>query len=121
MPGRVSGSDRSCLRTEAQDPDLQIAVRAVEQIQAARRGETYDALAADLPERFRKGAARLPETERDRRVEILGAAVVWRGEGFTEVAVVARTIPRDNRLPLMTRTFVRVQNGRAVRIFPTMP
>lgn len=105
------------------DPDVEIARRAAVQIQAMRKGETYDALSPELAERFRKDAGRLPDTERDRRVEVLGAALVRKGEGFSEVAVIVRVVNpnRPQAAPLEARAFYRVQNGKVVRIFPAMP
>ena len=105
------------------DPDVEAAIRAVVQIQAMRKGETYDALSPELAERFRRDAERLPDSERDRQVEILGAALVRKGDGFSEVAVVAKVSnpKRPQATPLETRAFIRVQGGKAVRIYPVMP
>jgi len=105
------------------DPDVEVAKRAVIQIQAMRKGETYDALSPELAERFRRDAERLPDSERDRQVEILGAALVRKGDGFSEVAVVAKVSnpKRPQATPLETRAFIRVQGGKAVRIYPVMP
>lgn len=110
------------LPARAEDPDVEVARRAAVQIQAMRKGETYDALSPELAERFRKDAERLPDTERDRRVEVLGAALVRR-EGFSEVAVIVRVVNpnRPQAAPLEARAFYRVQNGKVVRIFPAMP
>lgn len=111
------------LPARAEDPDVEVARRAAVQIQAMRKGETYDALSPELAERFRKDAGRLPDTERDRRVEVLGAALVRKGEGFSEVAVIVRVVNpnRPQAAPLEARAFYRVQNGKVVRIFPAMP
>jgi hypothetical protein len=105
------------------DPDVEAAIRAVVQIQAMRKGETYDALSPELAERFRRDAERLPDSERDRQVEILGAALVRKGDGFSEVAVVAKVSnpKRPQATPLEVRAFIRVQGGKAVRIYPVMP
>jgi len=110
-------------RPAREDPDVEVAKRAVVQIQAMRKGETYDALSPELAERFRRDAERLPDTERDRQVEILGAALVRRGDGFSEVAVVAKVSnpKRPQATPLEVRAFIRVQGGKAVRIYPVMP
>jgi hypothetical protein len=110
-------------RPAREDPDIEVAKRAVIQIQAMRKGETYDALSPELAERFRRDAERLPDSERDRHVEILGAALVRKGDGFSEVAVVARVSnpKRPQAPPLETRAFIRVQGGKAVRIYPVMP
>jgi len=88
-----------------------------------RKGETYDALSPELAERFRRDAERLPDSERDRQVEILGAALVRKGDGFSEVAVAAKVSnpKRPQAPPLETRAFIRVQGGKAVRIYPVMP
>jgi hypothetical protein len=110
-------------RPAREDPDVEVAKRAVVQIQAMRKEETYDALSPELAERFRRDAERLPDSERDRQVEILGAALVRKGDGFSEVAVVARiSNPKRPQAPqLETRAFIRVQGGKAVRIYPVMP
>ena len=109
-------------RPAREDPDVEVAKRAVVQIQAMRKGETYDALSPELAERFRRDAERLPDSERDRQVEILGAALVWRGEGFSEVAVVARVSnPKRPGAAGETRAFLRVQNAKVVRIYPAAP
>jgi len=110
-------------RPAREDPDVEVAKRAVVQIQAMRKGETYDALSPELAERFRRDAERLPDFERDRQVEILGAALVRKGDGFSEVAVVAKVSnpKRPQATPLETRAFIRVQGGKAVRIYPVMP
>ncbi len=109
-------------RSPKEDPDVEVARRAVIQIQAMRKGETYDALAPDLAERFKRDAERLPDSERDRQVEILGAAVVRKGDGFAEVAVVARVSnPKRPGVVGETRAFLRVQNGKVVRIHPAAP
>jgi len=103
------------------DPDVEIARRAVVQIEANRFGETYDALAPDLAERFRWIAERLPDPDRERTVEIISASVVWKGKGFAEVAVVSRVSPNPARLdasPFIARHFVRVQDGKAVAVYP---
>jgi len=107
---------------QKEDPDVEVARRAVIQIQAMRKGETYDALAPDLAERFKRDAERLPDSDRDRQVEILGAAVVRKGDGFAEVAVVARVSnPKRPGVVGETRAFMRVQNGKVVRIHPAAP
>jgi len=104
------------------DPDVEAAIRAVVQIQAMRKGETYDALSPELAERFRRDAERLPDSERDRQVEILGAALVRKGDGFSEVAVVARVSnPKRPGAAGETRAFLRVQNAKVVRIYPAAP
>jgi hypothetical protein len=104
------------------DPDVEAAIRAVVQIQAMRKGETYDALSPELAERFRRDAERLPDSERDRQVEILGAALVRKGDGFSEVAVVARiSNPKRPGAAGETRAFLRVQNAKVVRIYPAAP
>ncbi len=121
--GAVFAARALAARSPREDPDVEIARRAVIQIQALRKGETYDALSPDLAERFRKDAERLPDSERDRQVEILGAALVRKGDGFSEVAVVARVSnPKRPQVPPMeTRAFLRVQNGKVVRIHPAAP
>jgi hypothetical protein len=104
------------------DPDVEVAKRAVIQIQAMRKGETYDALSPELAERFKREAERLPDSERDRQVEILGAALVRKGDGFSEVAVVARVSnPKRPGAAGETRAFLRVQNAKVVRIYPAAP
>jgi len=104
------------------DHDVEVAKRAVVQIQAMRKGETYDALSPELAERFRRDAERLPDSERDRQVEILGAALVRKGDGFSEVAVVARVSnPKRPGAAGETRAFLRVQNAKVVRIYPAAP
>lgn len=104
------------------DPDLETARRAVIQIYSAREGETYDALSQDLAERFRLAAERMPEWQRGAQVEIYGAAPVWRGEGFVEVAVAGKMTPnRPDAAALPIRVFVRVQNGKAVAVFSSLP
>lgn len=109
-------------RPAREDPDVEVAKRAVVQIQAMRKGETYDALSPDLAERFRRDAERLPDSERDRQVEILGAALVRKGDGFSEVAVVARVSnPKRPGAAGETRAFLRVQNAKVVRIYPAAP
>ncbi|MDW8029258.1 MAG: hypothetical protein RMK94_12800 [Armatimonadota bacterium] len=105
---------------QAEDPDVEVAKRAAVQIQALREGEAYDALAPDLAERFRRDASRLPASQRNRPVEVLGAALVRKGEGFSEVAVIVRVTP-PGVAPLENRAFYRVQNGKVVRVFPAMP
>ena len=109
-------------RPAREDPDVEVAKRAVIQIQAMRKGETYDALSPELAERFRRDAERLPDSERDRQVEILGAALVRKGDGFSEVAVVARVSnPKRPGAAGETRAFLRVQNAKVVRIYPAAP
>jgi hypothetical protein len=109
-------------RPAREDPDVEVAKRAVVQIQAMRKGETYDALSPDLAELFRRDAERLPDSERDRQVEILGAAIVRKGDGFSEVAVVARVSnPKRPGAAGETRAFLRVQNAKVVRIYPAVP
>jgi hypothetical protein len=109
-------------RPAREDPDVEVAKRAVVQIQAMRKGETYDALSPELAERFRRDAERLPDSERDRQVEILGAALVRKGDGFSEVAVVARVSnPKRPGAAGETRAFLRVQNAKVVRIYPAAP
>ena len=109
-------------RAAREDPDVEVARRAVIQIQAMRKGETYDALSPELAERFRRDAERLPDTERGRQVEILGAALVRKGDGFSEVAVVAKVSnPKRPGVVGETRAFLRVQNGKVVRIYPAAP
>ena len=109
-------------RAAREDPDVEVARRAVIQIQAMRKGETYDALSPELAERFKRDAERLPDTERGRQVEILGAALVRKGDGFAEVAVVARVSnPKRPGVVGETRAFMRVQNGKVVRIHPAAP
>ncbi len=106
-----------------EDPDVAVARRAAVQIQALRRDETYDALAPELADHFRKLDRRAPESERDRRVEVLGAALLWRGEEngqrFSEVAVAIKVY--SNRNPgafLIDRAVYRVQGGRVVLVLP---
>jgi len=109
-------------RPAREDPDVEVAKRAVIQIQAMRKGETYDALSPELAERFRRDAERLPDSERDRQVEILGAALVRKGDGFSEVAVVARVSnPKRPGAAGETRAFLRIQNAKVVRIYPAAP
>jgi len=109
-------------RAAREDPDVEVARRAVIQIQAMRKGETYDALSPELAERFKRDAERLPDTERGRQVEILGAALVRKGDGFSEVAVVAKVSnPKRPGVVGETRAFLRVQNGKVVRIYPAAP
>jgi hypothetical protein len=109
-------------RPAREDPDVEVAKRAVIQIQAMRKGETYDALSPELAERFRRDAERLPDSERDRQVEILGAALVRKGDGFSEVAVVAKVSnPKRPGAAGETRAFLRVQNAKVVRIYPAAP
>jgi hypothetical protein len=109
-------------RPAREDPDVEVAKRAVVQIQAMRKGETYDALSPELAERFRRDAERLPDSERDRQVEILGAALVRKGDGFSEVAVVARVSnPKRPGAAGETRAFLRIQNAKVVRIYPAAP
>jgi len=92
------------------------------QIQARRRGKTHAALSPELAERFKRDAERLPDTERGRQVEILGAALVRKGDGFSEVAVVAKVSnPKRPGVVGETRAFLRVQNGKVVRIYPAAP
>lgn len=105
-----------------EDPDLETAKRAVVQIYSARKGETYSALSPDLAERYRREAERMPEWQRGAKVEIYGAAPVWRGEGFVEVAVAGKMTPnRPDAAALPIRVFVRVQNGKAVAVFSSLP
>jgi hypothetical protein len=121
--GALFAAQALVARPAREDPDVEVAKRAVVQIQAMRKGETYDALSPELAERFRRDAERLPDSERDRQVEILGAALVRKGDGFSEVAVVARVSnpKRPQAPPLETRAFIRVQGGKAIRIYPVMP
>ena len=120
--GALFAAQAFAARSPKEDPDVEVARRAVIQIQAMRKGETYDALAPDLAERFKRDAERLPDTERGRQVEILGAALVRKGDGFSEVAVVAKVSnPNRPQAPsLETRAFIRVQGGKAVRIYPAV-
>ncbi|WP_322794756.1 hypothetical protein [Thermoflexus sp.] len=105
-----------------EDPDLEVARQAVIQIYSARKGETYSALSSDLAERYRLQAERMPEWQRGARVEIYGAAPVWRGEGFVEVAVAGKMTPnKPDAAALPIRVFVRVQNGKAVAVFSSLP
>ncbi|MDR7574325.1 MAG: hypothetical protein QN194_15535 [Armatimonadota bacterium] len=113
---RLSTMTRSRL-----DPDVETAIRAAEQIYAIRTGETYDALAPELAARYRQQAERLPAAERDRRVEILGAALVRRGD-VSEVAVLVRATPnRAGAIPLESRAFFVVKGGKVIRVYPAMP
>ncbi|WP_322794831.1 hypothetical protein [Thermoflexus sp.] len=105
-----------------EDPDLEVAKKAVVQIYSAGKGETYSALSSDLAERFRLQAERMPEWQRGAKVEIYGAAPVWRGEGFVEVAVAGKMTPnKPDAAALPIRVFVRVQNGKAVAVFSSLP
>jgi hypothetical protein len=55
-------------------------------------------------------------------VEILGAALVRKGDGFSEVAVVARVSnPKRPGAAGETRAFLRIQNAKVVRIYPAAP
>lgn len=111
----------SALARSRPDPDVEVAVRAAEQIYAIRKDETYDALAPELAARYRQQAERLPDSEKNRKVEVLGAALVRKGED-AEVAIVVRVIPnRPGATPLESRAFFVVRNGKVIRIHPTMP
>jgi len=104
------------------DPDVEVAKRAVVQVYSAARGEAYDALSPELAERFKREAERMPDWQRGSRVEIYGAALVWRGEGFSEVAVAGIARPnKPDAATLPIRAFVRVQNGKAVAFFTSLP
>jgi hypothetical protein len=104
------------------DPDVEVAKRAVVQVYSAARGETYDALSPELAERFKREAERMPDWQRGSRVELHGAALVWRGEGFSEVAVAGIAKPnKPDAATLPIRAFVRVQNGKAVAFFTSLP
>ncbi|WP_299286862.1 hypothetical protein [Thermoflexus sp.] len=109
-------------RPAREDPDVEVAKRAVVQVYSAARGEAYDALSPDLAERFKREAERMPDWQRGSRVEIYGAALVWRGEGFSEVAVAGIAKPnKPDAATLPIRVFVRVQNGKAVAFFTSLP
>lgn len=112
----------SALARSRPDPEVEVAIRAAEQIYAARPGETFDALAPELAARYRQQAERLPEWQRGAQVEIYGAALVWKGEGFSEVAVAGQMKPlKPDAARLPIRIFVRIKNGKAVAVFPTIP
>ncbi len=110
-----------------ENPDVAVAKRAAVQIQTLRRDETYDALSPELADYFRKSAQRAPESERDRRVEVLGAALVWqgeeKGERFSEVAVTVKIYSDRNPTapPLISRAIYRVQGGKVTIVFPVRP
>jgi len=109
-------------RPAREDPDVEVAKRAVAQVYSAARGEAYDALSPELAERFKREAERMPDWQRGSQVEIYGAALVWRGEGFSEVAVAGIAKPnKPDVATLPIRAFVRVQNGKAIAFFTSLP